>query len=84
MKMVERYPDEWKILKDKEKLLVMSNSSFSHSVFKGLVLQARKSKGLFGKGLKAFADNKINVTHHLNWFIGRLKDMLGQGENAGC
>ena len=29
----------------------MSNFSFSHSVYKGLVLQARKSQGLFGKRL---------------------------------
>ena len=33
-----------------EKLLVMSNFSFSHSVFKRLVLQTRKNQGLFGKG----------------------------------
>ena len=31
----------------KEKLLV----SFSHSVFKRLVLQMRKNQGLFGEGL---------------------------------
>ena len=36
---------------EKEKLLVMSNFSFSRSVFKGLVLQTRKNQGLFGKGL---------------------------------
>ena len=35
----------------KEKLLVTSNFSFSHSVFKRLVLQTRKNQGLFGKGL---------------------------------
>ena len=35
----------------KEKLLVTSNFSFSHSVFKGLVQHTRKNKGLFGKGL---------------------------------
>ena len=28
-----------------------SNSTFSHSVFKRLVLQTRKNEGLFGKGL---------------------------------
>ena len=35
----------------KEKLLVMSNFSLFHSVFKRLVLQTRKIQGLFGKGL---------------------------------
>ena len=35
----------------KSKLLVTSNFSFSHSVFKRLVLQTRKNQGLFGKGL---------------------------------
>ena len=32
-------------------LLVTSNFSFSHSVFKRVVLQTRKNQGLFGKGL---------------------------------
>ena len=35
----------------KEKLLVTSNFSFPHSVFKRLVLLTRKTQGLFGKGL---------------------------------
>ena len=52
-----------------------SNFSFSHSVFKRLVLQTHKNQGLFGKGLtlspnakilastklKAFAEDKFNV-----------------------
>ena len=37
---------------EKEKLLVTSNFSFSHGVFKRLVLQTCKNQGLFGKGLK--------------------------------
>ena len=37
----------------KEKLLVMSNFSFSHSVFKRLVLKKCKNQGLFGKGLNS-------------------------------
>ena len=32
--------------------LIASNFSFSHIVFKRLVLQTRKNQGLFGKGLK--------------------------------
>ena len=36
---------------EKEKLLVRSNFSFSHGVFKRLVLQTRKNQGLFRKGL---------------------------------
>ena len=36
----------------------MSNFSFSHSVFKRLVLQTRKNNGLFGKGL---TDSKVFV-----------------------
>ena len=37
----------------KEKLIVMGNYSFSHSVFKRerVILQTSKNKGLFGKGL---------------------------------
>ena len=33
-------------------MLVTSKFSFSHSVFKRLVLQTRKNQGLFGKGLR--------------------------------
>ena len=45
----------------KEKLLIMSNFSFSHSVFKRLVLQTHKNQGLFGKGLK---DHGPDTTPH--------------------
>ena len=34
-----------------ENLLVTSNLSFSHTVFKRLLMQTRKNLGLFGKGL---------------------------------
>ena len=40
-----------KTLWEKEELLVTSNFSFSHSVFKRLALQTFKIQGLFGKGL---------------------------------
>ena len=36
---------------EKEKLLVTSNFSFSHSIFRRFVLQTRKSQGIFWKGL---------------------------------
>ena len=41
-----------KTMCEKEKLLITSNFSFSHSVFKRLVLQTRENQGLFGKGFK--------------------------------
>ena len=46
-----------KKLWEKEKLLVTSNFSFSHSVFKRLVLQTLKNKGLFGKRLREGRSN---------------------------
>ena len=42
---------------EKEKLLVTSNFSFSHCVFKRLVLQTHKPQGLFQKGFN------ISKTH---------------------
>ena len=42
----------------KEKLLITSNFSFSHSVLKRLVLKTGKNTGLFGKGLNLCAPNK--------------------------
>ena len=49
--MAGSFPNRWKTLWEKEKLLVTSNFSFSCSVFKRLVQQTRKNQGLFGKGL---------------------------------
>ena len=51
MKMAEGYPYGEKTMREKEKLLVTSYFSFSHSVFKILVLQTRKNQGMFWKGL---------------------------------
>ena len=50
--MAEISPNGLKTMWEKEKLFNTSNFSFSHSVFKRLVLQTRKNQGLFGKGLK--------------------------------
>ena len=52
--MAESSQNHQKTLLEKEKLLVKSNFSFSHRVFKRLVLQTRKNQDLFGKGLKPF------------------------------
>ena len=40
------FPHGYKTLWEKEKLLIMSNFSFSHSVFEGLVLQKRKNQAV--------------------------------------
>ena len=53
---------------EKDKLLAMRNFSFSHSVFKRLVLQTRENQGLFGKGLKEcwkmlLSDPLASLTH---------------------
>ena len=44
---------------EKEKLLVTSNFSFSHSVFKGPELQTHENQGLFGKGLSGLSYKAI-------------------------
>ena len=49
--MAKSSPKGKKTLWELEKLLFTCNNSFSHSVFKNLILQTRKNKGLFGKGL---------------------------------
>ena len=58
MEMAECSVNGLKTLCEKEKLHVTSNFSFSHSVFKRLVLQKRKNQGLFGKGLTEFVKEK--------------------------
>ena len=49
--MAESFPTGQKPQQEKEKLLIMSNFSFSNSVFKRLILQTCKNKHLFVKGL---------------------------------
>ena len=51
-KMLVSYPNGKKTLMEKEKLLIMSNFCFSHSVFKRLVSQGRQKVSLCGNGLK--------------------------------
>ena len=46
----------------KEKLFVKSNFSFFHSVFRRLLSQARKNKGLFGKRLNAHIFRTLNTS----------------------
>ena len=50
--MAESYPNAQKTLWEKEKLLVASNFSFSHSVFKRLVSQGHQKVSLCGNGLR--------------------------------
>ena len=50
MKKAESSPNGWKTLREKEKLLVMSNFSFSHSVFKDLYCRHVKTRACLGKG----------------------------------
>ena len=33
--------------------------------------------------LKAFANNKINVTEKLKFVLGKVENIVGKGENAG-
>ena len=49
--MSESFPKEYKTQREKEKLLVPSNFSFSHSVFERLAMQTHKIKGLLGNVL---------------------------------
>ena len=89
--MAKKYPKGWQTLWEKEKLLITSNFSFAHGVFKRLVLQTGKNQGLFGKGLKFnslpndkildqsnlkdVADDKINVTYVTNFVPGRVENI---------
>ena len=58
--MLESYPIGEKTLWEKEKLLIMSNFSFSHSVFERLVLQTRAS---FGKGYMVTASGNRELVN---------------------
>ena len=66
--MAESYPNGLKTVWEEEKLLVTSNFSFSHSVFKRLVQQTRKNQDLFEKGSLSTksegAQNKSELLKH--------------------
>ena len=47
----------------KEKLLVTSNFSLFHNVFKRLILHTRKNQGLFRKGIKHCRQRRKNADH---------------------
>ena len=64
---------------EKEKLLVTSNFSFSHSVFKRLVLQTRKNQGLFGKGLKGRLPQKLQSKSPLSCEIVQTHSLFRHG-----
>ena len=59
LKMAESSMKEQKTLWEKEKLLAMSNFSFSHSIFERPVWQTGENQGLFWKGLKTKIVNFI-------------------------
>ena len=73
--MAASYPNGSKTLWEKEKLLVTSNFSFSHSVFKRLVMQICENQGLFGKGL-----NTCSIQLHRFHFVvyNKWKGFTGQ------
>ena len=71
----------------------MSNFSFSHSVFKRLILQTRKNQGLFGKvltlprrqildssKLKEFADDNFEFNENGRKSSERTENTVGKGE----
>ena len=58
----------------------MSNFSFSHSVFKRLVLQTRKNQGLFGKGLTLSQKNLSYVFTGLQY--KSFENSVAEGETA--
>ena len=70
-KTAESYPKGQKTLWEMEKLLVTSNFSFSHSVFKMLVSQGRQKVSLCGNGfsrgeIRKYAGKKVCLNLVLN------------------
>ena len=64
-----------------EKLLVTSNFSYSHSVFKRLVLKTSKNRGLFVKGLKQL---QMTVSLWFKWCRFSLRGRKHWGERRKC
>ena len=69
---------------EKEKLLVTSNFSFSHSVFKRLVPQTRENQGLFGKGLMSSKDDIVSYKINVIFFPSIGKTLENIWRLVGC
>ena len=66
---------------EKQRLLIMSNFSFSNSVFERLILQTHTNQGLFGKGLKiVLIHNSLPNNKFLDW--SKLKGFADDKLNA--
>ena len=71
--MAESYPNGYKTLWEREKFLVTSNFSFSHSVFKKLTSQGHQKVSLCGNGFKHFGEKVENVANqHFLLFLQYL------------
>ena len=68
-------------------ILILESSNLHQSKVllfgKGLTLTLPNNKILDVSKLKPFADDKINVTQKLKSAVGRIKNSVGKGENAG-
>ena len=88
MKIAESSQNGQKTLWEKEELLVTSNFSFSHSVFKRLVQQTRKKTGLVWERMNAFFVCFIITTfirltlRLLSAFQGPFRDIVDQDQTA--
>ena len=76
--MAESYPNGQKTLWKKEKLLVTSNFSFSHCVFKRLVSQGPQKVSLCGNGLIPFQAGPDFYVSAVQFF----ENTVGEGEIA--
>ena len=68
--------------------LVSNIFSFSHNVFQKKPSSESfnslpNNKILDWSKLKAYADDKINVTEKLKFVMGKVENFVGKGENAG-
>ena len=57
--------------------------TFVDTVFKSLFKSFPNNKVLDWSKLKAFADNKINVTEKLKFDLERVENIVGKAENPG-
>ena len=60
----------------------MSSLTFSHSVFKRLVLKIRENQGLFWKGLIEFVEKILNGSEILAFPFDQAENIAGKGENT--
>ena len=83
LKMENKYHTGQKTLWEKEKLLVTSNFSTSHNVFRSYISSEHQIAVLWGNGFQSMGRWQRKCNLKIEILPGMVENIVGKGENAG-